>query len=110
MAVHSGSTGVLSLWNRDIVCVEQTQCLCGTHTVSLCGTHTVQVGGRGGAGRGGRFADNANPPLSLCYAVAMLGELQPAHFAAWSGALDLLRLLHERELEMYKLTLLASFE
>ena len=25
MAVHSGSTGVLSLWNRDSVCVEQTQ-------------------------------------------------------------------------------------
>ena len=62
MAVHSGSTGVLSLWNRDSVCVEQTQCLCGTHTVSLCGTHTVQVGGAGGAGG---FASNSNPTLGL---------------------------------------------
>ena len=27
MAVHSGSTGVLSLWDRDSVCGEQTQVL-----------------------------------------------------------------------------------
>ena len=49
----------MSVWDRDSVCVEQTQCLCGTHTVSLCGTHTVQGGGAGG------FAYNSNPTLGL---------------------------------------------
>ena len=42
--MHSGSTGVLSLWNRDNVCVERTQCLCGTETVSVWNRHNVCVG------------------------------------------------------------------
>ena len=78
MAVHSGSTGVLSPWNKDIVCVEQRQCLCGTETVSVWDGHNVCVGqtqclsvghtqsrwaGRA-AGRG-RFAGNSNPTLGL---------------------------------------------